>query len=63
MDGNGRIGRFLMNLMMAAGGYSWLVIPVDSREVYMATLEKASVEGDIIPFARFLAEALAGKKI
>lgn len=61
-DGNGRIGRFLMNLMMAAGGYPWLVIPVDSRHAYMAALEKASVEGDIIPFARFLAEVLARKK-
>ena len=24
MDGNGRIARFLMNVMMAAGGYPWL---------------------------------------
>lgn len=23
MDGNGRIGRFLMNVMLAAGGYPW----------------------------------------
>ena len=30
MDGNGRIGRFLMNLMLAAGGYPWTVIPVQS---------------------------------
>ncbi len=28
MDGNGRMGRFLMNTMMAAGGYPWTVIPV-----------------------------------
>ena len=26
MDGNGRIARFLMNLMLASGGYSWLII-------------------------------------
>ena len=55
MDGNGRMGRFLMNLMMAAGGYPWTVIPVSERNAYMAALEKASVGEDIWPFADFLA--------
>lgn len=54
MDGNGRIGRFLMNAMLASGGYDWLIIPVERRDEYMATLEKASVEGNIVPFVRFL---------
>ena len=31
-DGNGRIGRFLMNLMLTAGGYPWTVIPVEHRD-------------------------------
>lgn len=55
MDGNGRMGRFLMNLMMAAGGYPWTVIPVADRNAYMAALERASVREDIRPFAEFLA--------
>jgi fido (protein-threonine AMPylation protein) len=55
MDGNGRMGRFLMNLMMAAGGYPWTVIPLPERRAYMAALEKASVGEDIGPFADFLA--------
>ena len=55
MDGNGRIGRFLMNLMMAAGGYPWAIIPVSDRATYMNALEQASVGGDIVPFADFLA--------
>ena len=54
-DGNGRMGRFLMNVMTASGGYPWTVITVDRREDYMAALEQASVHGDIDPFARFLA--------
>lgn len=54
-DGNGRIGRFLMNVMLASGGYPWTVIPVDRRDDYMVALEAASVEGDIKPFSRFLA--------
>jgi len=54
MDGNGRVGRFLMNTMMASGGYPWTVIPVTDRNAYVKTLEKASVGEDIAPFANFL---------
>jgi hypothetical protein len=54
MDGNGRIGRFLLNTMLASGGYPWTVIPVEERKNYMESLEKASVEKDIEPFTKFL---------
>jgi hypothetical protein len=56
MDGNGRMGRLLMNSMLASGGYPWTVIPVDRRDAYMAALEAASVGQNIVPFAEFLAE-------
>jgi hypothetical protein len=39
MDGNGRVGRFLMNAMMASAGYPWTVIPVGERNAYLNTLE------------------------
>jgi len=55
MDGNGRVARFLMNVMLASGGYQWTVIPVDKREDYMTALEKASVEQNIEPFTLFIA--------
>jgi Fic family protein len=58
MDGNGRVGRFLMNTMLASGGYRWTVIPVEKRTDYLSALEAASVEGKIAPFARFLARCL-----
>src|ERR1700674_383942 len=45
MDGNGRIGRFLMNVMLAAGGYPWTVVPVERRVAYMAALEEARAYG------------------
>ncbi|MEO6995272.1 MAG: Fic family protein [Lacunisphaera sp.] len=57
-DGNGRIARFLMNLMLASGGYNWTVIRVEHRAAYMAALEKASVRGDLTDFTRFVAEEL-----
>ncbi len=55
MDGNGRTGRFLMNAMLASGGYPWTVISVEARYAYMAALESASVGQDIVPFTDFLA--------
>ena len=65
MDGNGRMGRFLMNAMLASGGYPWTVIPVERRDDYMAALEAASVRQDIRPFTALVSElvqdALAGK--
>jgi Fic family protein len=55
MDGNGRMGRFLLNVMLASGGYPWTVIPVEERKRYMEALEKASTENNIKPFAEFMA--------
>lgn len=67
MDGNGRIGRFLMNVMLASGGYPWTVIPVEERDSYMKALETASVDQDIEEFAKFVAwlvgEGLKGKPV
>ena len=58
MDGNGRMARFLMNTMLASGGYPWTIIRVEDRNTYLAALEDASVRQDVGPFARFVAEQL-----
>lgn len=58
MDGNGRIGRFLMNVMLASGGYPWTIIHVANRNSYMKALETASVERDITPFTQFVASEM-----
>jgi Fic family protein len=67
MDGNGRMARFLMNAMLTSGGFPWTVIPVETRDVYMAALESASTGGDIKPFAEFLSklviQSLKGKPL
>lgn len=61
LDGNGRIARFLMNVMMAAAGHPWTVVRVEQRADYMHALEMASVRGDIRPFAAFLAKTRAAQ--
>ena len=61
-DGNGRLGRFLMNFLLTAAGYPWTVIPVERRDPYMTALEAASVGHDIGPFTDFLAGLVAAGK-
>lgn len=60
MDGNGRIGRFLTNAMLASGGFPWTVIRVEWRAEYLAALDAASARGEIAPLARLLARAVSG---
>ena len=55
-DGNGRMARFIMNAMLASGGYPWTVIQVEDRNRYLAALERASIDQEIADFALFLAE-------
>lgn len=54
MDGNGRIGRFILNLMLVSGGYPWTVIRMSERARYMSSLEDASVRGNVVPFTQFI---------
>lgn len=61
-DGNGRMGRFLMNVMFASGGYPWTIVPLERRNDYMAALESASVGEDIKPFVKFLAGLVSQEK-
>lgn len=58
-DGNGRLGRFLLNALLASGGYRWTVVRMERRSAYMAALEEASANGRIAALTRFLAEEMS----
>jgi Fic family protein len=55
-DGNGRMARFLMNAMLASGGYPWTVIRAKDRDAYLKALDSASIDMDINPFSAFVAK-------
>jgi Fic family protein len=63
MDGNGRMARFIMNIYLVMGGIEWTVIRVEKRNEYMQALESASVDEDIVPFARFIFDSIDKEKL
>lgn len=58
IDGNGRIGRFIMNAMFASGGYPWTIVHMKNRKDYLSALEAASAHNNIKPFAEFIAKEM-----
>ena len=52
VDGNGRVARLLMNLVLLWAGWTLAIIPPICRHEYIATLDKA--ERQIAPFVRFI---------
>jgi Fic family protein len=61
-DRNGRISRFLMNVMLSSSGYPWTVVQVKHRARYMTALEDASCRGDIQPFVEFIADQMSANQ-
>jgi hypothetical protein len=57
-DGNGRVARFFMNVLLAGGGYHWTIIRNERRKQYLSALETASTEQQVEPFARFIREEM-----
>jgi len=55
-DGNGRMARFLMNVMLASGGYPWTVIRLRDRRSYLGALDRASIDVELGPFTTLLAQ-------
>jgi len=56
-DGNGRLGRILMNLILMQCGYPPVLIKLDERDEYLNSLNKARNEGIEI-FTEFLGKCL-----
>jgi Fic family protein len=56
-DGNGRITRLLMNLLLMKHGYTLTVIKRVDRRRYYDTLDKAD-RGDLKPFVNFVARSV-----
>jgi Fic family protein len=55
IDGNGRTGRLLMNLILMRSGFPPIIIKKSERLIYYSHLDQAN-DGDIRPLIRFIAK-------
>jgi Fic family protein len=63
VDGNGRVGRLLMNFILHKNGFPMINIPNKQKYKYYNSLEKAQVKGDLKDFIKFLYELMIKNKI
>ena len=54
-DGNGRMARLLMNMILIKHGYTVAVVPIGEREQYINTLEQADKSEDLAQFITYIA--------
>ena len=57
IDGNGRVGRLLLNLLFVRLGYPPVIVLKQQRPAYLAALQKAD-SGDYGPLGEILARAM-----
>ena len=58
MDGNGRLARFILNTMLASGGYPWTIVRVDNRSQYIDSLETTHLGDGIEKFCQFIVKEM-----
>jgi Fic family protein len=63
VDGNGRVGRLLMNFILHRNGLPMLNIPNERRLGYYDVLEEAQVNGNLRPFIEFVIELYEESKL
>jgi len=63
IDGNGRVGRLLMNFILHKNGYPMINIPNKIKRRYYSALEKAHLEGDLRPFIELLIYVLKNSQV
>jgi len=57
-DGNGRMARLLMNLILMQAGFPPVIVRTDNKQTYLLALEKADADDDLEPFINLAGEAL-----
>ena len=63
IDGNGRVGRLLLNFILHRKGYPMVNIPNSRKMEYYNFLEKAQLEGDLRPFVKFIFDIMIGSDL
>ncbi|MBI4116534.1 Fic family protein [Candidatus Pacearchaeota archaeon] len=63
VDGNGRVGRLLMNFILHRNKLPMINIPNRKKHIYYLALESSQTKGDLRPFVKFLFDLLKEEKV
>jgi Fic family protein len=63
VDGNGRVGRLVMNFILYKNKYPMINIPFAIKYKYYDALEQAQTKNNLRPFVKFMIEILKDTKI
>ena len=63
VDGNGRVGRLLINFILYKNKYPMINIPNATKYKYYEALEKAQTKNNLRPFVKLMVEILKDTKI
>ena len=63
VDGNGRVGRLLLNFIMHKNGYPMINIHNARKSEYYEALQSAQVKGDLRPFVTLMMDVLKRSEI
>ena len=63
VDGNGRVGRLLMNFILRKNNYPMINIPKSRKFRYYEVLQQAQYKGNLKPFTEFLISILKQEKL
>ncbi len=63
VDGNGRVGRLLINFILHKNGYPMINIPHKQKYLYYEALDSSHLKGDLRPLTLFLYKILKEEKI
>jgi len=63
VDGNGRVGRLLMNFILHKNNFPMINIPKAKKFRYYEVLQEAQYKGNLSPFAKYLISLLKKEKL
>ena len=63
VDGNGRVGRLIMNFILHKNKYPMINIPNTIKHRYYGALESAQIKGDLRPLIKLLFEILKNSQV
>ncbi|MEI6731283.1 MAG: Fic family protein [archaeon] len=63
VDGNGRVGRLLMNFILHKHDYPMINIPNKKKHIYYKALESSQIKGELRPLVKFLFDLIHEQNI